>query len=143
MAAQSRRRDFATFLRRHGTHDSDYEAAEVIFGELVANVVRHAPGAIWIRVEWCTGHPTLHVRDRGEGFSWQPSLPRDPLNESKRGLFIIQKLSADVRVQRSREDGSTRVSVVLPVARRQDPGPGENDSSRLRATEFDASQLAR
>lgn len=121
MAAQSRRREFALFLRRHGTLDSDYEAAEVIFGELVANVVRHAPGSIWIRLEWRTACPTLHVHDRGAGFSWQPALPHDPLTESKRGLFIVQKLSSGVKVHRSADDG-THVSVVLPVARRVDVG---------------------
>lgn len=117
--APSRRSEFSNFLRQYGTHGSDFSAAELIFGELVANVVRHAPGKIRIRVEWNDVAPTLHVDDGGHGFRWQPYLPRDPLAEFKRGLFIVQKLSGDVRVHASQLSGA-RVSVVLPVERRVD-----------------------
>lgn len=117
MQAQSRRRAFSQFLREHGTPDSDYCAAEMIYGELVANVVRHAPGSIRVRVEWGGAAPTLHVHDRGAGFRWEPALPNDPFVESSRGLYIVQRLSSDVRVRPSRDNG-TRVSALLPIRRR-------------------------
>jgi anti-sigma regulatory factor (Ser/Thr protein kinase) len=34
------------YLRARGTDDSNYGSAELIFGELIGNVVRHAPGEI-------------------------------------------------------------------------------------------------
>ncbi len=117
IAAHARRRDFIGFLRQHGTAESDYQAAEIIFGELVANVIRHAPGPITVRVEWRTGLPTLLVVDKGRGFSWNPVLPRDPLDESQRGLFIVQTLSADVHVAQM-SGGGSGVTAVLPVVRR-------------------------
>ncbi len=117
MAAPAQRRDFAAFLRRYGTPESDYDAAEVIFGELVANVVRHAPGSIRVRVEWTSAAPTLHVSDCGGGFTWSPDLPHDPFSECQRGLYIVQSLSSDVRV-RGRAGEGTCVSVTLRVAAR-------------------------
>ena len=116
LAAHARRHEFITFLRRHGSAASDFEAAEVIFGELVANVIRHAPGPITVRVEWRTTLPALLVIDEGHGFFWQPTLPRDPLYESQRGLFIVQALSAKVSVTRMAA-GGTCVTAVLPVER--------------------------
>ena len=40
-----------------------------MFGELVGNVVRHAPGSIEIELAWRAGLPYLIVRDRGPSFA--------------------------------------------------------------------------
>ena len=53
-----------------GAHDgSDLKAAELIFGELTANVAQHAGGRIDVALEWRDGIAVLHVIDRGEGFA--------------------------------------------------------------------------
>ena len=40
------------FLVAEADESSDVDGAVLVFGELVANVVRHAPGAISVRIEW-------------------------------------------------------------------------------------------
>src|SRR5580692_7960809 len=44
--ALSVRREFLAFLRESCTTTSDCEAALLVFGELIANVILHAPGPI-------------------------------------------------------------------------------------------------
>lgn len=98
-AAQDARGEFVDYLRRNSSDEDAVETAELVFGELVGNVVRHAPGAIDIDVEWVNGHPTLHVLDRGPAFKAASHLPDDPLSESGRGLYIVRKLSSAVSVE--------------------------------------------
>ncbi len=95
---------------------SDLDAAELIVGELVANVIRHAPGAISINVSWKGHEAILVVKDRGPGV---PAVRRAP-NEnatSGRGLFLIQALARAVEIDAQPGRGS-RVIVHLPVHRR-------------------------
>lgn len=99
-AAQEARGDFVRHLQRFCGPDADYKAAEVVFGELVGNVVRHAPGAIDIQLEWRNGSAVLHVSDRGRGILREPALPENPLSESGRGLFIVQQLTEGVFSER-------------------------------------------
>jgi anti-sigma regulatory factor (Ser/Thr protein kinase) len=99
-AAHDARAEFIAYLREHRPADGDFAAAELVFGELVGNVVRHAPGAIEIQVD-CTGaRATLHVIDRGRGFVRDPSLPPDMLSESGRGLYIVSRLAHALRAER-------------------------------------------
>lgn len=114
-AAQDARNDFVTHLREHAA-DGDFEAAEIIFGELIGNVVRHAPGPIDVLVEWTGESPVLHVTDRGPGFTRRPSLPDDPLKESGRGLYIVETLARSLRFERVPGYG-THIAVELPIVR--------------------------
>lgn len=98
-AAQDARGEFVDYLRRNACDETVVETAELVFGELVGNVVRHAPGAIDIDLEWSNGSPMLHVLDRGSAFKAPSHLPDDPLSESGRGLFIVQQLSKRFRVE--------------------------------------------
>ncbi len=108
---------FCAYLQSRGSVDAEFIAAELIFGELVGNVVRHAPGPIEITVEWVDGRAVLTVSDRGAGFMPNPipQLP-DPLAESGRGWFLLHAYGEGTSV-RARPGGGTSVSVILPIQR--------------------------
>lgn len=116
--AYDARSDLIAHLRARATDDSDIDAAALVFGELVGNVVRHAPGPISIALEWHAGIAVLRVRDSGPGFDWRDVGPPEPLAESGRGLFIVRALAQHLRVVR-RERGMEAVA-WLPVHRRSD-----------------------
>jgi anti-sigma regulatory factor (Ser/Thr protein kinase) len=99
-AAHEARSQFRAHLESNAGPEADFDAAELVFGELVGNVVRHAPGPIDVQVQWTQTHPVLHVTDRGKGFVRNPALPLDPLSESGRGLYIISLLAKSVFVER-------------------------------------------
>ncbi len=85
-----------------------------MFGELVSNVIRHAPGSIEIQAKADkNGVVTLSVGDTGLGFKPEPRLPDDPLSERGRGMYIVSKICRRVSVERT--TGMHRVHVVLPV----------------------------
>jgi anti-sigma regulatory factor (Ser/Thr protein kinase) len=117
LEAEWLRSAFIRYLQARGQDDADYEAAELIFGELVGNVVRHAPGEIAIRVDWTDGEmPVLTVCDRGPGFRIRRVLPADLFAESGRGLFLVGVFGDDLRVYGNPGGGSC-VSVRLRIAR--------------------------
>lgn len=116
-AAQDARGEFVHYLREYAANSSDIPAAELIFGELIGNVVRHAPGAIDIDVDWVDGTPTLHVIDRGPKFEAGDTLPDDPLSESGRGLFIVRQLATDLQVEHVPGYGN-HVKAGLPLRRK-------------------------
>lgn len=105
------------YLRRLATEDSDFYAASLAFGELIANVVRHAPGRIQVRLDWSRSQPVLSVCDHGPGFALRPELPDDPLAEGGRGLFIVAALVGDLTVEKVPDNG-TMVRATLPITRR-------------------------
>ncbi|HEX3549116.1 MAG TPA: SpoIIE family protein phosphatase [Candidatus Elarobacter sp.] len=118
VAAQSVRSSFIAALAREATDDSDLGAAELIFGELVGNVVRYAAGPIDIDLEWSGQGPVLHVLDRGSGFDLRSTLPDDVMSERGRGLFIVSTLGRDLRADRLPVRGN-HVRVALPITRRR------------------------
>lgn len=113
------RRAFGECLTSLAEPPSDVEAAELIYGELVANTVRYANGAVEVRLELVDHHPpVLVVRDHGPGLRCRPVNPRrDPYAESGRGLGIVELLARDVAVDDA-EGGGTVVRAVLPVTPR-------------------------
>jgi anti-sigma regulatory factor (Ser/Thr protein kinase) len=105
---------FLEHLRSSAEGAADLDAAQMIYAELVGNVVRHAPGPIWIGFDWTREHHArLCVRDSGRGFSPRFSLPSDQLSESGRGLAIVAALAETVTV--SRDEAGTLVCAILPV----------------------------
>ncbi len=114
---------FRACLTRIAEPSSDVDAAELIYGELVANTVRYASGAVEARLELCDHEaPVLVVRDHGPGLHVSPWTPhRDPLAESGRGLAIVELLAREVAVDAA-EDGGTVVRATLPVTPR---GPAD------------------
>ena len=118
LTALHRRQEFMDYLRSMGSPDGDYDAAALAYGELVANVLRHAPGPIEIVLEWENEDAVLHIIDHGNGFICTPVLPAEPLAETGRGLFLVRQLTKNLTVFRHDERGA-EVRVVLPIRRKR------------------------
>jgi anti-sigma regulatory factor (Ser/Thr protein kinase) len=114
--AEIARAEFMAIIKTVSHEQGDLESCELIFGELIGNVVRHAPGPVKIRLDWLAEYPTLRVHDERQPFKPTFGLPEDPLQESGRGLFIVRSLARSVRVEDLVGDG-TIVEAVLPVRR--------------------------
>jgi anti-sigma regulatory factor (Ser/Thr protein kinase) len=113
--AMRARHAIRAFLTREAAADSDLEAVEIIVGELVANVIHYAPGAVGIHVAWEDEGAVLIVADRGPGIPAVRRLP-DPIAASGRGLYLIQALARQVEIDAVPGNG-TRIKVRLPVRR--------------------------
>ena len=111
-AAHEARHAFVVALRDRGMPADDVYTAELIFGELIGNVARYAPGPIEILFDWSDDAPVLHVLDRGPGFTLVPRLPSDLLSERGRGLYIVWTLAEDFNVT-ERFDGGSHARAVL------------------------------
>ena len=108
--ALAQRGAFAEALHQRFGMAVDRTAAEIVFTELVGNVMRHAPGAIEISLSEGDG-ATLEVTDTGPGFEWKPVLPPASA-ECGRGLYIVSRLSREVQTHR-RGGEPARVRVTL------------------------------
>lgn len=117
LQARRLRKEFMAILRAYGDRNSDFSGAEMIYGELIGNVARHAPGPLTVDLHWDDVCPVLVVHDVGGAFSPHAALPADPLAESGRGLYIVRTLAKAFRVADVPDAGS-EVAVVLPVTRR-------------------------
>jgi len=106
---------FVAHLSRRNIDPDLIARAELVFGELVANVVRHAPGPIEIELTWQDTLPLLAVRDRGPRFDFdKPTLPENAFAEGGRGLFLIASL-ASMPLISPRPGGGNEVVVPLPT----------------------------
>jgi len=85
-ATRNVRRELVECIAATAQPGSDIRAAELVFGELVANVAQHAGGTMEIALEWRDGHAVLHVIDRGA-------------TEPGPGLWLVQRLVAQLEVQ--------------------------------------------
>ena len=107
------RHAFRDYLEAYGHPASDFEAAEAVFGELVANCVHHAPGRVRVEFRWSDS--TLTVVDSCERLRTWPFSPGDCSAEATHhGYTILSALTARVKLA-SEPDGGTRATVVLPV----------------------------
>ena len=113
-AAREARHAISDALIEHGIATDALAAAEVVFAELLGNVVRYASGPVEIALDRSAAAPVLHVLDRGRGFRHLPKLPADLLSERGRGLYIVSALAEDFTVTR-RPDGGSHARVVLNV----------------------------
>ena len=116
-AAQDARGQFVRYLRAKAASGGDISMAELVFGELIGNVVRHAPGSIEIDLDWSGEYPVLHVIDRGRAFEGVSNLPDNVLSESGRGLFIVNALTRSMRVEHISGYGN-HVIAELPLRRK-------------------------
>ncbi len=95
-AASLARREIGELVAQR--RPSERFAAELAFGELIANVVRHAPGPIVARCRIAPGgDATIELDDAGSGFI-PPAGTGDLLSETGRGLALIRRLTDDVHV---------------------------------------------
>lgn len=112
--AEARRvkRAFLWHLGQYTNGETDLSSVELILGELLGNVARHTEGHATVTLELERERAILHVHDRGEPI---PELrePVDAFSESGRGLFLVNALSRNFRIERNGE--GNRVSAELPV----------------------------
>jgi serine phosphatase RsbU (regulator of sigma subunit)/anti-sigma regulatory factor (Ser/Thr protein kinase) len=113
-AAWDARSHFVEFLRGIEGGSRFLNTAELIFGELLGNVVCHAPGPVEVSVDCYDDALVVHVIDSGppiEVTDWH--LPEDTLSERGRGLYIVAKLAADLRIEHVANYGN-HISVTMP-----------------------------
>jgi PAS domain S-box-containing protein len=110
-------------IRRHADSTAGLFESELVLGEVLANVVDHAPGCVDIRLDWHDDSPLLTVRDEGAGMSAQrePATLPDPMSESGRGLYLVGTLASDVSIERI-DGGGMCVRARLPVRRSRTAG---------------------
>ena len=94
--------------------DESLYAIEVIVGELLANVARHADSSASIHVVWESGIATLTVVDHGPGFDADDVSDPDFESERGYGLWLVRSLADEVRITTGPQGGAT-VSVRLPA----------------------------
>lgn len=112
VAARAARAAIVGDLEAAGFHESALFGVELVYGELIGNVVRYAPGTVEVVLDRSGPAPVLHVLDRGAGFRMTPRLPYDDMSERGRGLFIINELVDEFHVLR-RSGGGSHASAVL------------------------------
>ncbi|MBC5816284.1 MAG: ATP-binding protein [Candidatus Eremiobacteraeota bacterium] len=124
--AISARKSFRHHLRSIGAGEEQCMAGELIFGELLANVVRHAPGPVWIWLECVGADCMLHVVDCG-GRPWSYHVPvsASALADHGRGLLIAQAYAKRITFNRNADSHGTHVTAYLDLQLHQ--------SQRLRA----------
>ncbi len=113
--ARATRRAYSERLIEQGLAAGALHAAEVVFSELLGNVVRYAPGETEVALDQNGSAPVLHVLDVGRGFRHLPKLPDDVLSERGRGLYIVSALCDDFTVTR-RSRGGSHARAVLSLA---------------------------
>lgn len=113
-AATALRMKFTSSLAHKDFSSEDIANAELVFGELIGNVVRHTCGncEVDIVVDHSGSRTVLHVLDSGAGFRYVSRLVPDPYCESGRGLFLIAAMTADFEVDQ-RPDGGSHARAVL------------------------------
>jgi serine phosphatase RsbU (regulator of sigma subunit)/anti-sigma regulatory factor (Ser/Thr protein kinase) len=118
-AARSAREVFTHVLAARNFATRDSLNAEIVFGELIGNVVRHVAlrSNVDIAVECSGPHTILHVLDRGAGFRHTSRLPSDPYAESGRGLFIISSITQEFTVSERAGGGSHARAILVGGSR--------------------------
>jgi serine phosphatase RsbU (regulator of sigma subunit)/anti-sigma regulatory factor (Ser/Thr protein kinase) len=116
-AAQAARREYVALLQGRSSPVAKVElaAAEAIFGELVANISRHAAGMAEVALEWRKERAVLHVIDYGAGLESVPVENPTVFAESGRGLWLVRHLAESMEIEVVRGIG-THICVGLPVA---------------------------
>lgn len=97
-----------------GQENFDRFAAELIFTELVGNVIRHSRGPVDISLRCMDGYAQINVQDSGRGFEYRPQLPADPMSDHGRGLYLISRYAKTVHVEKHPNDGTT-VTALFPL----------------------------
>jgi len=108
------RRAFSIMLAERGADAEAAFTAEIVFGELLGNVARYAPGDFDVAIDFATEEPVLHLLDNGPGFRFNPNLPDDVLSERGRGLYIVSSLAKNFSVD-ARLGGGSHARAVLEL----------------------------
>jgi len=111
-ASRHAQTEFIQRLQAEGISPDDVAVAELVFMELIGNIVRYAPGQVEIAADWSGAFPVLHAIDHGPGFSYNPKLP-EPMAESGRGIYLISTLTEEFEVLRVSGGGSHACAVLF------------------------------
>ncbi|GAC1417188.1 MAG: hypothetical protein NVSMB5_07790 [Candidatus Velthaea sp.] len=116
VAARAVRHSFTAYAREVSADDGalDTTAAELVIGELVSNVERHAPGPVRVDVELQPDCIVVTVADQGPGFRLDPHALPDIFAESGRGLFLVDSCSRELTV-RTAPRGGCEVRAVISL----------------------------
>jgi len=115
LAARHARHEIVAVLRDRGANDADTGLTELVFSELLGNVVRHCSEEVEFALDLSGDVPIMHVLDRGPGFTYNARLPKDIMSDSGRGLFIVRSLIGDLNITR-RSDGGSHARAVMPFS---------------------------
>lgn len=110
------RAEFRDFLLSRNSSSEHIFNAELIYAELLGNVVRYTPGSVDIRVDWNGDNPVLNVLDTGPAFQFLSRLPHDVLVEGGCGLYLVSALAEDFHVSRRRLKSSDARAVLYSTA---------------------------
>jgi serine phosphatase RsbU (regulator of sigma subunit)/anti-sigma regulatory factor (Ser/Thr protein kinase) len=113
------KRELLNALAALGALAPEPAVAEMVFGELLSNVVRHTPGTARVFFTIENGHVVLSVEDRGRPFPTEGTVNDghhrpDGDAESGRGLFLIGALCRRIAIAPTASGKC--LSAVLPVA---------------------------
>jgi anti-sigma regulatory factor (Ser/Thr protein kinase) len=114
-AAAEARRGIVGVLQQYGATEAEANISELVFSELLGNVIRYGSDDVEFALDISGDAPVLHALDRGPGFTYSARLPMDVLSEGGRGLFIVRSLTHDLNVTR-RNDGGSHARAVLAFA---------------------------
>jgi anti-sigma regulatory factor (Ser/Thr protein kinase) len=103
--------EYLDVLREHAGLPIDKYAANLVYTELVSNVLKHTRAGIRIRVERKAADTLLTVADQGVGFSLIQMRSIHPLSEGGRGLFLAAHYARELRV--IVEEGGAKVTATL------------------------------
>lgn len=117
-AATVARKEFIAHLRLCSALNADYDAADLIFGELVANALIHARNQAIVRL-WFDEWAHLSVRDDGGAFVERPITPAPAHVEGGRGLYIVKALARELNIEGT--GAGWIVTAKLPVQAKSEP----------------------
>jgi serine phosphatase RsbU (regulator of sigma subunit)/anti-sigma regulatory factor (Ser/Thr protein kinase) len=132
-AATAARHEIVALLRDRGATDADTGLTELVFSELLGNVVRHCNDQVEFAVDLSGDAPILHALDRGPGFTYNARLPMDIMSDSGRGLFIVHSLTSDLTITR-RAEGGSHARAVLPFSIRSRRPERRHNQARFATT---------
>ena len=107
------RLEITDVLVREGLDEACLFVFDVVFAEVVANLIRHAPGTAEMLLQIQADSVVLHVLDKGPGFQFVTRLPNDLFSEGGRGLFLISQLAGAFSVDR-RPGGGSHARITIP-----------------------------
>lgn len=108
---------------------ADLDAAELVVGEVLSNVVRHTSSPATVGLGWQAGHPVLSVTEPdtteppvtpSDGLPAH-ALPDDPLATGGRGLYLVSRLSKGLTVDSAERGTTIRVTLDLSRPATSDP----------------------
>jgi anti-sigma regulatory factor (Ser/Thr protein kinase) len=111
LAAIALRKAVVAHMHDEGFAEPALFAAELVTGELLGNVARHAPPIAKVALAFSDGAPVLCMSDRGPEYVFTPRTVAGDA-ESGRGLYIVSQLVEELAIV-PRAGGGSIVRVVL------------------------------